>query len=202
MEVAHKNPVGRPRKFNQEESLESAMEIFWEKGYEATSLADLMEATGLHKGSIYQTFGDKHSLFVMALKHYNNKLFRDLQQTTARADNALDAVRLAMFQVIDISLSENECKRGCLAMNTLVEKAPHDPEIRQVLDSMIKQRTRFILGKVKQAQLDGGLRSDWPAERVTALIQTTFVGLGAMLKGTMSQDQARQIVEDELKLLA
>src|SRR5210317_1187307 len=65
-----KNPVGRPRGFDEAKVLDAAMEVFWRKGYESTSLADLLEATGLHKGSLYQAFGDKHTLFISALRRY------------------------------------------------------------------------------------------------------------------------------------
>lgn len=202
MEAAHKNPVGRPRKFCEEQALESAMEIFWEKGYEATSLADLMKATGLHKGSIYQAFGDKHKLFIMALQQYMNRTFQELRQAAENADRAIDGIKMAVFRIVDMALSEDESKRGCLAMNTVVEKAPHDPEVRKVLEGMFRQRMKFITGKVREAQQQGDLRADWPAERITVMIQTTVAGLVAMLKGPLDQAQARQILEDELALLA
>ncbi len=70
-----KRPVGRPREFDEDSVLEAAMEVFWRKGYEATSLADLCDCTGLHKGSLYQTFGSKHDLFMKALKHYIDRQF-------------------------------------------------------------------------------------------------------------------------------
>ena len=62
--------VGRPRQFDEEQVLDAAMKAFWANGYEATSLADLVSVTGLHKGSLYQAFGDKHSLFVQTLNRY------------------------------------------------------------------------------------------------------------------------------------
>ena len=61
--------VGRPREFDEEAALEAAMDAFWAKGFEATSMTDLCNCTGLHKGSLYQAFGDKHTLFLKALKH-------------------------------------------------------------------------------------------------------------------------------------
>jgi len=62
--------MARPRQFNREESLKNAMVIFWEKGYEATSLNDLLEATGLARQSLYNTFGDKRGLFLASLRRY------------------------------------------------------------------------------------------------------------------------------------
>ena len=65
--------AGRPRKAEPQVALAAAMNAFWEKGFEATSMSDLTEATGLHKASLYKTFGDKHQLFVSALKLYFDK---------------------------------------------------------------------------------------------------------------------------------
>ena len=70
VEAHAKRSVGRPREFDEEAALEAAMDAFWQKGYEATSLSDLCTCTGLHKGSLYQAFGDKHQLFMRALLHY------------------------------------------------------------------------------------------------------------------------------------
>ena len=68
--------VGRPRQFDVDQTLDAAMRAFWARGYEATSMADLMAATGLHKGSLYQAFGDKHALFIEALKRYLGEMAR------------------------------------------------------------------------------------------------------------------------------
>ena len=88
--------VGRPREFDVDKALDAAMQAFWAKGYEATSMADLMAATGLHKGSIYGAFGDKHALFVEALTRYLADM-RQIERSVlkGRSDTAgwLDAPR-------------------------------------------------------------------------------------------------------------
>ena len=68
--------IGRPRKLSREAILEIAMDVFWKKGYEATSIADILSATGLHKGSLYQTFNDKKTLFIATLDHYLGQMYR------------------------------------------------------------------------------------------------------------------------------
>ena len=72
--------MARPREFDLDEALDGAMNAFWARGYEATSLADLMAATGLAKGSIYKAFDDKHDLFMQALRRYLDNLCRDTSQ--------------------------------------------------------------------------------------------------------------------------
>ena len=95
--------VGRPRQFDEDEVLEAAMEAFWANGYEATSLSQLMEATGLHKGSLYQAFGDKHSLFLAALERYLGNMRRQKNELVAAAATPLDALRDSAHAMLDIA---------------------------------------------------------------------------------------------------
>ena len=76
VQAREKRSVGRPREFDEKAALEAAMDSFWQKGFEATSLADLCACTGLHKGSLYQAFGDKHQLFMRALTALRGKRVR------------------------------------------------------------------------------------------------------------------------------
>ncbi len=131
--------VGRPREFDPEIVLDAAMQAFWAKGYEATSLADLMDATGLHKGSLYQAFGDKHSLFIQALKRYLSDMRRMKNEMMAQAATPLDGIRAVTHGMIDIADDDCTCPRGCLAINTLVELAPHDAEVQEVMTDHIQR---------------------------------------------------------------
>ena len=94
--------VGRPRQFDEDLALDSAMQAFWAKGYEATSLADLMAATGLHKGSLYQAFGDKHSLFIRALNRYLEEMRSRSAPTSDRRAERSAAFAKAMASSVSI----------------------------------------------------------------------------------------------------
>ena len=93
--------AGRPREFDTDDVLEAAMQCFWSNGYESTSLADLVAATGLHKGSLYQAFGDKHSLFIRSLKRYLSDVRAQKTAMLAAAESPLAGVRNLSHGFID-----------------------------------------------------------------------------------------------------
>jgi TetR/AcrR family transcriptional repressor of nem operon len=86
--------VGRPRQFDEAEVLDAAIQAFWAKGYEATSMADLLEVTGLHKGSLYQAFGDKHTLFVAALRRYLEGMRSRKNVLLRETESPLEGIRI------------------------------------------------------------------------------------------------------------
>lgn len=192
--------VGRPRSFDEDQVLGAAMDVFWRKGYDGTSMADLLEATGLHKGSLYQCFGDKHTLFIRALRRYLENLKVEMSSVLIGGETAFEGMRKAMYKAVDLCLDE-DVKHGCLALNTLIEKGPHDPEIMQVLEDAMVVRNRMILQAVRSCQAEGSLRSDWPAERITGLIETFDTGVVVGLKGPGEVKQAYALIDDLLALL-
>jgi TetR/AcrR family transcriptional repressor of nem operon len=201
MSSVMKNPVGRPRCFDEDKVLDAAMEVFWRKGYESTSMADLLEATGLHKGSLYQAFGDKHSLFIIAIKRYIKNIRAEMGSVLLGGDTAIEGVRAAMRKAASMFAGEDGACHGCLILNSLVEKGPHDAELMQVLEGAFKTRGNMITQAVKACQQEGSMRNDWAAERIAALIENTEAGLAATLKGPVDIEHAFTVVDDTLSML-
>ncbi len=193
--------VGRPRKIEPEIVLQKAMEAFWAKGYEATSMADLMEATGLHKGSLYQTFGDKHQLFVTALESYLNEMWQTEQQIMRDAKSPLAAIRDVMRAMIDIATSEDAISRGCLAVNTLVEKAPHDSKIFGLMEAHFLKSLQAMVGQVEAAQAVGEVNANRDPEQTALMLMTFVMGLSVGLKGPIDADNAYRLAEAQLDML-
>ena len=187
--------VGRPREFDPEIVLDAAMQAFWAKGYEATSLSDLMAATGLHKGSLYQAFGDKHTLFVEALKRYLSDMRRMKNEVVARASTPLDGIRAITHGMLDIADDDCNCPRGCLAINTLVELAPHDGEVQDVLNDHMQRMRKAFAEVVALAQEAGQIRPDRTPEEITALMMTFMLGLGTNLRGHLNKDDAHKLLD-------
>lgn len=202
MNTAARNPVGRPRSFDEEEVLLAVMNVFWEKGYEGTSMSDILAATGLHKGSIYQTFGDKHSLFTRALRAYIDNMRRNMKRLLGEARSALEGLRSVLYDHIDLGASSKGGHRGCLALNSLVETAQHDPEVMKILRSAFQMRVKLITEGVIRAQADGDLRADWKAERITRLLMAGEAGLLVQLKGPVITKQAKAMIDDLLAAMA
>ena len=120
--------MARPREFDQEEVLAAAMRLFWQRGYDGTSLEDLDRATGLNRGSLYNAFGDKRGLYLAALDHYGRSEVIQgvcMLQNARNARAGLGALLLSVATGVEAGTG----RRGCLLCNAAVERAPHDPEV-------------------------------------------------------------------------
>src|SRR5258705_9051265 len=117
--------VARPRSFDEEHVVDRAMELFWTKGYEATSVSDLTAELGVHPGSLYRTFGDKHALFLRALARYRETQARALAPALLAGGPALPRVRAVLVGFIELA-AEQEDPPGCLVANTGGELLPRD----------------------------------------------------------------------------
>lgn len=177
------------------------MGAFWAKGYESTSLSDLIAATGLHKGSLYQAFGDKHSLFIEALRRYLDEMLRRNREALEAAATPLDAVRDLAHALVDLAGEDGDGARGCMALNSLVELAPHDPDVRDVLRAHAARMHEGIAALLADAQKAGQVRSDRPPELLASLILTFSWGLAASMKGNASPADAHRLLDAQLELL-
>ena len=177
------------------------MEAFWCKGYEATSLNDLMSATGLHKGSLYQAFGDKHSLFLAALKRYLDNMRRQKNELLKQARTPVEGLRNVAHGMIDMADGDSECPKGCMAINALVEMAPHDPDVQQIMSDHIARIRSSVETAVSQGQGSGQIRSKLSPEVITSLITTFIAGLGATMKGPLSKAQAHKLLDAQFDVI-
>ena len=177
------------------------MRAFWAKGYEATSLADLMAVTGLHKGSLYQAFGDKHALFVQALKRYLEDMRRQKNELLRQAPTPLDGIRNVMHCMIDIADGDDTCPMGCMAINSLVELAPHDVKVQEIMGDHAAGMRRSLEKTVADAQAAGQIGRDRPAALVTAMLFTFMAGIGTTMRGYLSKPDAHDLLDAQLEAL-
>ncbi len=183
--------VGRPREFDEETVLEAAMDAFWRQGYEATSMTDLCAATGLHKGSLYQAFGDKHQLYMRSLRHYTEQLFKEVASSAYLFDSPLENLRALLHKVVASCVAD----QGCLAVNSLVELAPHDPEVKALLDHVYTMRLRLLTDLIDKAQRAGEITIDQTPVSLATLLMVTLAGVAVSVKGFISTDDAGTVIE-------
>lgn len=119
--------MARTKEFNPDNALNVAMEIFWQRGYEATSVQDLCVQMGINKGSFYNTFGSKRALFLAALDRYV-KLHEPAPDLVESLGSAKEAIAQIFYDIRELSIADVNC-HGCMMVNTIVELAPHDAEI-------------------------------------------------------------------------
>src|ERR1700742_2407337 len=126
---AHTMP--RPRKFDEATALDAAIECFWRRGYEATSLRDLTASMGLTAPSLYNAFGGKQELFSRALERYLDRTTRDRLRRLEQSLAPKAALRRFFDEIIERSIRDRQ-RKGCFLINSALEIAPHDAECRAV----------------------------------------------------------------------
>ena len=193
--------MARPREFDIDEALEAAMGAFWGSGYEDTSLADLMQAMGLQKGSIYKAFGDKHALFLCALQRYLDRGYEAQRETLANATSPRAAIEAWLDRLVEAAPAEGGSCRGCLAVNTLIELGPHDHQARSVLEAHFARLRRLLTEQIRRGQEQGEIRRDVDAAQCARFLLTMVAGLLGSLKGATSKAEARRLAQTTLHLL-
>lgn len=164
------------KQYDQAEVLERAMVAFWERGYEATSVADLVEATGINRGSLYNDFTDKRTLFIDALKHYD-KVHRANFLREVRAQHGPREAILAAFRQVIVCAGNGNDRKGCLLVNTALEMSPQDPDIEKLVQASLKEVEIFFRTTFQAGQENGSIKS--PASPIDAgkHLFTLFLGL-------------------------
>jgi TetR/AcrR family transcriptional repressor of nem operon len=191
--------VGRPRQFDRDEALEKAMQLFWSRGYQATGLRDLLDHMGIGRQSLYDTFGDKHCLFIEAVEHYNRRIEQGLVAQLNDTGSPLERIRKTI-RSIACSVTDSNC-RGCLLTNTLVESAPHDPEIAAAAKSMLTRMEGAFRRVLKQAVDIGELPNDANVRGLARFLTSTIQGLVVMGKASVSRAVVADIVNVALSVL-
>ena len=133
------------------------MQCFWAHGYEATSVKDLIERTGLTAASLYNAYGDKRAMFRTALDHYIEKsIGARLQRSESLPPR--EALRAFFEDILRRSLSDRE-RKGCMIVNCALEMAPHDKEFRETIVETLERLEAFFLNCVERGQADGTITS-------------------------------------------
>jgi TetR/AcrR family transcriptional regulator, transcriptional repressor for nem operon len=166
--------VPRPRSFDEDQVIDRAMQLFWTRGYEATSVSDLTAELGLHPGSLYRTFGDKHALFLRALGRYRDSQARALAPALLAGGPVLPRLRAAMVGFIKLA-AEQEEPRGCLAANTAGERLPADKDAASAVAGVLSDvEDGFLQGlraAARQGEIAGTLDLPGWAASLTMLVQ-------------------------------
>lgn len=191
--------MARPYEFSREETLSRAMDVFWEKGYKATSIQDLVDRMGIKRGSIYNTFGDKHSLFIAAVEHYGESVTSQTIKILGSPESPVANIRRFFYEIIN--KSSDSKSRGCLVSNTVVELAPHDKQAAQLVQNILKKIELAFLGCLNRAVEKGEL----PANKDTRVLSRFFAssthGLIVIGKSAASKKQMKDIVKVILSTL-
>lgn len=185
--------MGRPREFDREKALEQAMDLFWSRGYEATGMSALCERMGLGRQSVYNTFGDKESLFAEALGHYRRSMLQPMIDVLGSPGSGLANVE----QVLDVweaRAMDPASDQGCLMANSLAEFGMKEPKISKTLALMLGEMETAFYKALKRAEEDGELAKGRDPRALARLLTTVGQGLSAIGK----MDPSGNIAHDSL----
>lgn len=193
--------MARPREFDIDKAYDKAMEAFWSKGYTATSMADLVKAMELQKGSIYQTFGDKHSLFINALQRYTDASYVEFKEIFADAKSPFNGMKKFLTKTLVKYASSKTLRKGCFATNSLVELGCYDQEVNDIL---VRQATRIetlLAEEIAKGQDLGEFRNDTDAKVLATSVYVMLSGMMADSKAGFSKNRTKKVAETFLHML-
>ncbi|APB71612.1 TetR/AcrR family transcriptional regulator [Paenibacillus polymyxa] len=190
----------RPREFDEDQALNAAMQIFWEKGFEATSLSDLTSKMGIQRPSIYAAFGDKKQLFEAALRKYTQS-HAAYVRSRLQSNSSVKEAFYNFFGGIVAEEYENGSNKGCFCINTMVELAPHDEKFE-----ILTREHQMYLSAVFQETLERGIRSgeleaSMDARALAHTMVSLLIGITVMMKSRPARSFVDQAVATLLILL-
>jgi TetR/AcrR family transcriptional regulator, transcriptional repressor for nem operon len=173
--------MARPQEFETREALQIAMRVFWKKGYESTSLADILAATGLSKSSLYATFGDKRELFLAAFDVYRKEHFEYLHRTLNNGQPARQAIETFFRQGVAHSQDETHLY-GCMTANQAVELAPHDEEIQRLVAADFQAVEDEFAHAITRGHADGSITSHKEPRALARFLVVSLQGFQVMAR--------------------
>jgi len=192
--------MARPREFEMQEALNSAMSVFWERGYEATSMEDLLDAMGLTKGSLYKAFGDKHNLFLMSLQDYLDRLFEKMKESVESSSDPVESL-IAMMDVVENLCCRQVIPKGCFAVNTVVELSQRDEKASEILKHHLVRVEKLLAKLIRSGQQSDDFRSDISAEHLAEALFVYIFGMLAQSRGIANQARTKRLSSFALSIL-
>jgi TetR/AcrR family transcriptional repressor of nem operon len=185
--------LGRPAEYDKDRSLNAALAVFWRKGYEATSLADLCEAMGMSKSTLYAVFGDKRQLFLSAIRAYSDDLLAELRKSYRLSAAPLEFIEQILRSVAREAGPRGE-RRGCLVMNSATEFAQSDRDVARIVSHTLEEMAAVFATALTRARRDGTIRLGAPGSMALYLV-SNIAGMKTMVKGGRSERELHLLVD-------
>lgn len=173
--------MARVKEFSKEEVLNKAIEIFWLYGYKNTSAKDLVEGLGISRSSIYDTYGDKRTLFITALKEYRRRVAGGLIEFTSHSTNAALTIKQILKSIVSDSL-QDKIPRGCFLVNSAIELAPHDSEIADIVNGNLRDIEEALYRTIKMGQEEGKFSKKHSARSLARFLYNSISGIRVAAK--------------------
>ena len=193
--------MARIKTFDPTSVIDRAMQLFWRQGYEATSVQELVDALGIGRGSLYDTFGDKHTLFLASLDRYSEMVFSALMPPLQAEGPVRDALQQVLMRVLDLATAPSH-PPGCLMTNTLAELGLRDTDVAQRILLNYRQLESALITVLRRGQETGEIAVRHTAPALARFLLTTMQGLRVLAKAQPDRALLEEVVSVALTTLA
>jgi TetR/AcrR family transcriptional repressor of nem operon len=192
--------MARTKDFDEQAVLQKAICLFWNKGYNGTSMQDLVEGLGISRSSLYDTFGDKHQLYLKALDAYQLQYGTQLCKLTGDSTSAKEAIR----QILDLVITDllaDEQRKGCFIVNAGIELANHDQDVNKMICQTEQQLEQAFAKVIRAGQEKGEIEKDKDAQALARFLNNTVKGMQVSVKATTQRSYFDDIINTALIVL-
>ncbi len=189
------------KQFNSDDVLMKAMRAFWARGYEATSMTDLVECMGINRGSIYATFGDKRRLFIEALRRYDAVHRQAWVAGLGKSGSPRQAIKGAFEDAIAAVL-EAGSRDGCLLVNTALELSPHDEEVAEIVGHGFAEMEAFFREMIERGQASGEFPPHVDPVDTARSLLSLFIGLLVLSRSRQEETLLRSVANQSEDMLS
>jgi TetR/AcrR family transcriptional repressor of nem operon len=183
----------RTKDFDEKEALDKAVQLFWHKGYNGTSMQDVLDNLGLSRSSLYRAFTDKHTLYLKALANYQQFSFSEIRSVINEGDTAKETIRKILDFIADVVLSDEQHK-GCFMLNSEVEISLHDKVVHDMVVSSDQNLEDFFFHVLKKGQKNGGISKAQDARAMARFFLNTAKGIRVTAKSNSDKEVFRDII--------
>ena len=187
------------KNYDETEVVENAMKAFWNRGYEATSIDDLVEATGINRGSMYHAFSGKRALFLRALRHYD-QIYRAAHLGRIEAEYKPRDAIVAVFEAA-ARRPNQDTPPGCMLVNTALELSPHDPEIRRFIDRSMRAVERFFFARIEAAKQEGSIGEALDSRTTARTLLGLLLGLRVLVRANAPRSTTDTVASQAVGIL-
>jgi TetR/AcrR family transcriptional regulator, transcriptional repressor for nem operon len=192
--------MARHKEFDRDEVLHKAMEVFWSRGYEAASIEDLVKHMGIKRQSLYDTFGDKHALYLQALDRYREVESRKVFELLERPGSVKQNLRQLFEGVVEGSLCDGQ-RRGCFMGNAMSELAGRCQETAARTCSNMAAAEEAFYRALLRGRKDGEIKGVREPRAIARFLYSSLQGLALMAKATQDRKRLEDVVKVTLSVL-
>jgi len=184
--------MARPVEFDESKVLTNAMEQFWKEGYEASSVQKLLDCTGINRGTLYNSFGDKDTFFKSCVDQYNGILEQQIADSLKNESLGPWEAISELFDQTIVNVTNKHRSLGCLLVNSLCESVNYNKEVKRILRSSLAAIRKPLVARLKEAQKKGKLKKGVSVEFAADVLMNTLHGIRV---NSRDGKNAKQLIE-------